>query len=392
MARIKRAALIVLDGVGAGWQHDAEKYGDVGANTLGHVVEKMRPEIPNLTELGLLAAAGIHPADEDEPIGCYGVMEEKGAGKDTTTGHWEIAGLTLDKPFPTYPNGFPEDVMKAIEEETGFEMIGNKPASGTEIIQELGDEHYVTGKLIVYTSADSVFQIAAHEDVIPPQELYYICRTARRLLKGEHAVGRVIARPFVGSSGNYTRTANRRDFSVDPFGDTMLDVVKRAHMDVISIGKIEDIFNHRGITFSDHAAGNDACIVATLKALRKPGWKGLCFVNLVDTDALYGHRRDADGFAESLEAFDSYIPDIMKGLGDDGIMMITADHGCDPTYKGTDHTREQVPLLVWGLGIEEGMDLGVRTTFADVAKTTLDMLGIDNSLDGTSFYPDIRVD
>ena len=388
--KIRRVLNIVLDACGCGNAPDAAQYGDEGANTLLHVIETKHPDIPNLMELGLGNVLGFKNADV--PVGCYGRMTEKAVGKDTTSGHWEIAGLTLKKPFPTYPNGFPPEVIEAFERETGMQVIGNKPASGTEIIQELGDEHYVTGKLIVYTSADSVFQIAAHEDVIPPQELYYICRTARRLLKGEHAVGRVIARPFVGSSGHYTRTANRRDFSVDPFGDTMLDVVKRAHMDVISIGKIEDIFNHRGITSSDHAAGNDACIVATLKALKKPSWKGLCFVNLVDTDALYGHRRDVDGFAESLEAFDSYIPDIMKGLGDDGILMITADHGCDPTYKGTDHTREQVPLLVWGLGIEEGMDLGVRSTFADVAKTTLDMLGIENTLDGTSFYPDIKVD
>lgn len=389
MSEIKRVLNIVLDGCGVGNAPDAAKYGDEGANTLKHVIEKKNPDIPNLMELGLGKILGLK--DAEDPVACYGVMQEKAAGKDTTSGHWEIAGLTLEKPFPTYPNGFPQEVIDEFERETGMQVIGNFPASGTQIIKDLGDEHYVTGKLIVYTSADSVFQIAAHEDVVPPQELYYICRQARRILKGEHCVGRVIARPFVGSSGSYERTGNRRDFSVDPFGDTMLDVIKKNHMDVMSVGKIDDIFNHRGITVSDHAAGNDACIVSTLKTMKKPGWKGMCFVNLVDTDALYGHRRDVDGFAESLEAFDSYIPDLMSSLGEDGVMMITADHGCDPTFKGTDHTREQVPLLVWGLGIDEGVNLGTRTSFADVAKTTLDMLGIENKLDGTSFYPQIKL-
>ena len=389
MSEIKRVLNIVLDGCGVGNAPDAAKYGDEGANTLKHVIEKKNPDIPNLMELGLGKILGLK--DAEDPVACYGVMQEKAAGKDTTSGHWEIAGLTLEKPFPTYPNGFPQEVIDEFERETGMQVIGNFPASGTQIIKDLGDEHYVTGKLIVYTSADSVFQIAAHEDVVPPQELYYICRQARRILKGEHCVGRVIARPFVGSSGSYERTGNRRDFSVDPFGDTMLDVIKKNHMDVMSVGKIDDIFNHRGITVSDHAAGNDACIVSTLKTMKKPGWKGMCFVNLVDTDALYGHRRDVDGFAESLEAFDSYIPDLMSSLGEDGVMMITADHGCDPTFKGTDHTREQVPLLVWGLGIDEGVNLGTRTSFADVAKTTLDMLGIENTLDGTSFYPQIKL-
>ena len=389
MQKIKRVLNIVLDGCGVGCAPDAAKYGDEGSNTLLHVIEKKNPDIPNLMELGLGKILGLK--DAEDPVACYGRMTEQSAGKDTTSGHWEIAGLTVNKPFPTYPNGFPAELMEEIERETGMQFIGNYPASGTEIIKELGNEHYATGKLIVYTSADSVFQIAAHEDVIPPQELYYICRTARRVLKGEHAVGRVIARPFVGDPGSYTRTGNRRDFSLEPTGDTMLDVIKRAHQDVMSVGKIDDIFAHRSITVSDHASGNDDCIVSTLKVLKKPNWKGLCFVNLVDTDALYGHRRDVDGFAESLEAFDSYIPDIMKALGDDGVMMITADHGCDPTFKGTDHTREEVPLLVWGLGIDEGVDLGSRTTFADVAKTTLDMLGIENTLDGTSFYNKIKL-
>lgn len=380
--------MIVMDGCGVGSAPDAQKYGDVGANTLKHVWETKHPDIPNLMELGLGRILGVDDGD-DEPVGCYGRMREKAAGKDTTTGHWELAGLTLQKPFPTYPNGFPAELIEKFTKETGMDVIGNRAASGTEIIRELGNEHYVTGKLIVYTSADSVFQIAAHEDVVPVQELYHICRTARRLLKDENCVGRVIARPFVGSAGNYVRTANRRDFSVDPFGDTMLDVLKRNHMDVIGVGKIEDIFNHRGLTQSDHASGNDACIASTLNFLKKD-WRGMMFVNLVDTDQLYGHRNDVDGFAESLEAFDSYIPEILGRLGNDGMLMLTSDHGCDPTFPGTDHTREEVPLMVWGLGLNEGIDLGTRTSFADAGKTILDALGVENTLDGTSFFEDIR--
>lgn len=386
MKKIRRAVTVVLDGCGVGSAPDASKYGDVGSNTLKHVWDLKHPDIPNLIELGLGRILGI---DDEEPVGCFGRMTEKSAGKDTTTGHWEIAGLTLKKPFPTYPNGFPEELIKKFEEETGLGVIGNRPASGTQIIQELGDEHYVTGKLIVYTSADSVFQIAAHEDVVPVSELYHICRIARRLLKDENCVGRVIARPFIGSAGHYVRTGNRRDFFVDPFGDTMLDVLKRSHMDVIGVGKIEDIFNHRGLTQSDHAAGKDACIASMLNFMKKD-WRGLMFVNLVDTDALYGHRNDVDGFAECLEAFDSYIPEVLGRLGDDGMLLLTADHGCDPTYPGTDHTREQVPLMVYGLGLNEGVDLGTRETFADLGKTVLDAFDIENDLDGTSFFPLLR--
>ena len=393
MRRMKRAVVIVLDGTGAGWQHDANKYGDKGANTLGHVLEKADPELPNLTELGLRKIVGMHPAEEDEPVGCYGTMLEKAAGKDTTTGHWEIAGLTLEKPFPTYPNGFPEEVIAAFENETGLGVIGNKPASGTAIIEELGEEHLRTGKLIVYTSADSVFQIAAHEAIIPPTELWHICRTARRLLKDEHNVGRVIARPFIGEPGAFVRTGNRRDFSVDPTGKTMLDVVKAEGMSVLGVGKIEDIFNHRGLTQSNHAVGNEACTDATIQYLKNTHWKGLLFANLVDTDQLYGHRRDVEGFAKALADFDRRLPEILKLLGEDGMLIITADHGCDPTFtQHTDHTRERVPLLVWGLGLQEGVDLGQRTSFADVSATVLEALGIRTRLDGTSFYKDIALD
>ena len=392
MKKMKRVAVIVLDGCGAGWQHDAAQYGDEGANTLKHVLEQMKPDLPNLTDLGLMKIMGMQPEDADDPIGCYGTMTEQAAGKDTTTGHWEIAGLTLHKPFPTYPNGFPPEVIEAFERETGMGTLGNKVASGTEIIKELGAEHLRTGKLIIYTSADSVFQIAAHEAVLPPMELWHVCRIARRLLKGEHNVGRVIARPFEGNVGAFVRTANRRDFSVDPLGRTMLDAAKDAGMDTLGVGKIEDIFNHRGLTQSNHAAGNPACIDATIEFLKKDRWKGILFTNLVDTDMLFGHRRDVAGFARSLEEFDKKLPEIMRLLGEDGMLIITADHGCDPAYtKHTDHTRERVPLLVWGLGLQEGVDLGERTTFADISATALEALGIPEKLDGTSFYRDIAL-
>ncbi|MBR6220676.1 MAG: phosphopentomutase [Clostridia bacterium] len=389
---MKRVVVIVLDGAGAGWQPDAAKYGDEGANTLKHVIEQANPSIPNLEELGIRHLLGLQGIGADDPIGCYGTMLEQAAGKDTTTGHWEIAGLTLHNPFPTYPNGFPPEVIQAFEEETGMGVIGNKVASGTEIIKELGAEHLRTGKLIVYTSADSVFQVAAHEAVLPAMELWHVCRIARRILKGEHNVGRVIARPFEGNVGEFVRTANRRDFSVDPTGRTMLDAVKSAGYDVLGVGKIEDIFNHRGLTQSNHAAGNPACIDATIEYLKKDRWRGLMFVNLVDTDMLFGHRRDVPGFARSLEEFDKRLPEIMRLLGEDGLLILTADHGCDPSYTAhTDHTRERVPLMAWGLGVEEGVNLGERHTFADISATVLEALGVSEKLDGTSFYRDIAL-
>ena len=386
MKKMRRVVLIVLDACGIGELPDAAKYGDVGANTLGHVVEKMKPELPNMSSLGLGNIGGWKDYMDEEPIGCYGKMAEQAPGKDTTIGHWEMAGLIMDKPFPTYPHGFPKEVIDQFEEETGMQVIGNKPASGTQIIEELGPEHIQTGKLIVYTSADSVFQIAAHEGIIPPMDLWHICRQARRILTGENAVARVIARPFVGVPGAFERTANRRDFSVDPMGDTMLDVLKSAGKDVIGVGKIEDIFNHRGLTRKDHAAGNPACIDSTIEFLKKDYWSGLLFTNLVDTDMLYGHRNDPEGFARALEEFDRRLIEIIRLLKEDDLLIITADHGCDPCDVSTDHTREYVPLMVWGLGVNEGVNLGVRKTFADVAKTTLEALGVPNTLPGTSFY------
>lgn len=386
MKKMKRIALFVLDGAGIGALPDAAQYGDEQANTLLHTYQKTQPAWENLLSLGLGSICREWPDAYDDPIACYGRMAERSVGKDTTSGHWELAGLPLRKPFPTYPNGFPPEVIRAFEEAVGMEVIGNKPASGTAIIEELGPEHIRTGKLIVYTSADSVFQIAAHEAIIPPTELWHICRVARQVLVGEHAVGRVIARPFIGNPGSFVRTANRKDFSIDPIGDTMLDVLKAEGYDVIGIGKIEDIFNHRGLTQSNHTSGNADCIEAALELLKKDYWNGLLFVNLVDTDMLYGHRRDVKGFADAIEDFDSSLGQIIQTLDEDSLLMIVADHGCDPTHVGTDHTREYAPLLVWGLGIEEGVNLGTRGSFADVSATILEALGAKRTLEGKSFY------
>lgn len=383
--KTKRVCLIILDSLGIGNAPDAAKYGDQGSNTLKSVMDT-KPEIPNLIELGLLNAANL-PGKIEDPLGCYGRLTEISPGKDTTTGHWELAGLKLDKPFPLYPDGFPPELIREFEEATGLEVIGNVAASGTEIIEELGPEHLRTGKPIVYTSADSVFQIAAHEGIIPPAELWHICRIARRLLVKDHAVGRVIARPFIGNPGSFERTGNRRDFSLDPTGKTMLDVIKDSGRDVRGVGKIEDIFNHRGLTHSNHAAGNDACVDALVADLKQERWKGLLFANLVDSDSLYGHRRDSKGYGKCLEDFDARLPEIMRLLGSDGLLMIAADHGCDPNYKGTDHTREQVPVLCWGLPLKEGVDIGERESFADLAATIMDALGIKEKLSGTSFLP-----
>lgn len=383
---IRKAVVLVIDGFGVGALPDAQAYGDAGANTCAHVVSQCAPALSNLREMGLWQAAGIGHAEE-EPIACYGRMAEVSAGKDTTTGHWEIAGLPVHKPFPTYPNGFPPEIIEAFERETGMETIGNIPASGTAIIEELGPEHLRTGKLIVYTSADSVFQIAAHEALLPPTELWHICRIARRLLTGEHAVARVIARPFVGDPGAFVRTGNRRDFSVDPFGPTMLDVLRSAGIRTLGVGKIEDIFNHKGLSESVHPSGNGACLDALCEALRNPDWRGLAFVNLVDTDMSFGHRRDPQGYANCLQAIDDRIPEIMRLIGEDGLLCIVSDHGCDPTYPGSDHTREYTPLLMWGLGIREGVDLGTRSSFADVSATLLEAFGVKNPLAGQSFWP-----
>ena len=381
---MKRVFLTVLDGVGVGYLPDADKYGDAGASTIAHVVAKCHPSLPNMAKLGLgqIPTSG-YPADPNA-VGAYGRAMEKSAGKDTTTGHWEISGLRLDKPFPTFPHGFPAAFMAKYEAAIGHGTLGNKPASGTAILDELGAEHLATGKPIVYTSADSVFQIACHESLYPCEKLYEFCETARAMLQGELGVGRVIARPFVGEPGHFTRTPRRRDFSLPPIGETLLDKVKAAGMASLGVGKIEDIFDHRGLTGSNHAAGNPACIEAWLDYMRQD-FTGLCFTNLVDYDMAYGHRNDPEGFAAALEYFDQKLPEIQSLMKNEDLLIITADHGCDPTFPGTDHTREHIPLLVWHRGMTKAVDLGTRTTYADIAATCAQWLGLPDRFDATSF-------
>ena len=385
----KKAILIVLDSVGCGALPDAVSYGDAGADTLGHIISTCHPHIPNMMEMGLGHIDGVSfPPAPGEAKGCFGKMKEVSAGKDTTTGHWEISGVQLARPFPTFPNGFPQDFLDAFEKAVGRGTIGNKPASGTAILDELGEEHIATGKLIVYTSADSVFQIAANEAVVPLEELYRYCEIAREMLKGELEVGRVIARPFVGEkAGAFTRTGGRRDYSAVPPA-TMCDLLTAQGKTVYAVGKIEDIFCMRGITKSNHAAGNPACMEAAFAAM-KEDFDGLLFVNLVDFDMAYGHRRDVNGYARALEAFDAQIPAIKALMGEDDLLILTADHGCDPCHTGTDHTREHVPVLVWGKKAKTGVNLGVRDTYADLSATVLDFFGVANTLKGTSMLPEI---
>ncbi|HHW56876.1 MAG TPA: phosphopentomutase [Clostridia bacterium] len=386
---LKKVILIVLDSVGVGELPDAYKFGDEGTNTLGHVVEKTSIELPNMWKLGLGNIIPLKTVSSNpNPIGAYGKMAEKSAGKDTTTGHWEIAGLIVEKPFPTYPNGFPPDIIEEFERRIGRRVLGNKPASGTEIIKELGEEHVETGYPIVYTSADSVFQIAAHEEVIPVGELYKMCEIAREILKGDHAVGRVIARPFIGISGNFVRTGNRRDFSLKPFESTVLDMLKQAGYEVYAIGKIEDIFAGQGITNKNHTTNNDEGITATIEAMNIVKI-GLIFTNLVDFDMIYGHRNDVEGYAKALKHFDNRLPEIMGKLTEEDLLIITADHGCDPTTPGTDHTREYVPLLVYSPLMKEGVNLGVRSTYSDVAATIAEIFNIGPTKNGTSFLKEL---
>lgn len=382
----KRVIVIVLDSVGIGELPDAHAYGDQGSNTLGNIARSRGGLcLPHLASLGLgkvVPVVGVPPVDR--AAGAFGRMAAKAAGKDTTSGHWELAGLILDRPFPVYPNGFPPEIIREFEARSGLFTLGNKPASGTEIIAELGEEHLRTGFPIVYTSADSVFQIAAHEEVIPPPELYRLCRIARDILTGEHAVGRVIARPFVGRPGNFTRTANRHDFSLAPPGLTVLDLVSQAGLPVIGIGKINDIFAGQGVTESIPTKNNRDGIAKTIAVLEKGG-SGFVFVNLVDFDSQYGHRNDVAGYAAALEEFDRSLPALLAALTPDDVLMITADHGCDPTTPSTDHSREYVPLLVYGQTVKENIDLGTRASFADVGATVADLLGVRPPSGGESF-------
>ncbi len=378
----KRVFLIVLDSVGIGEMPDAASFNSLGANTMKACAASPSFSMPNMTDMGLFNIDGMDYRDGVAgPSAAYGRLAESSMGKDTTIGHWEIAGVISPTPLPTYPEGFPDEVLDEFKKQTGRGVLCNKPYSGTAVINEYGDEHVKTGDLIVYTSADSVFQIAAHEGVVPVEKLYEYCRIARKILTGKHAVGRVIARPFIGSDRNYTRTGNRHDFSLEPTGTTMLDILKDAGKDVISVGKINDIFAGRGITeYVYTPSGNDEGIERTLEYLDKD-FDGLCFVNLVDYDMLYGHRNDVEGYAKALTHFDTRLPEITAKLRSDDILMITADHGCDPSTPSTDHDREYVPLILYGKSITP-KNLGTRKTFADIAKTTLDYLGVAGDIPG----------
>lgn len=383
----ERVVLITLDGVGVGALPDAGRYGDEGANTLLHVARACKGlELPNLARLGLgniLALPGVDPVAV--PAASFGRMAERSAGKDTTTGHWEIAGVIQDEPLPTCPSGFPREIIDAFTRETGLEPLGNCADSGTEILRRLGEEHLRSGRPIIYTSADSVFQVAAHEGVIPVEELYRLCRIARRILD-PYRIGRVIARPFEGScADDFRRTARRHDFSLPPTAPTILDALCEGGLKVSAVGKISDIFAGRGISEAVYTQNNADGMAKTLQALDGVD-KGLVFTNLVDFDMLYGHRLDAEGFGKALQAFDRWLPRLLAALGERDTLIITADHGCDPTTAGTDHSREYVPLLSWRRSVWPGLDLGVRESFGDVAATVAELLGVPWT-SGASFAP-----
>ena len=385
----KRAILIVLDSVGIGEAKDAAAFGDVNVNTLAACATSPELKIPNLLKAGLGNIDGVSCLPTtDTPVGAVARLTEQSMGKDTTIGHWEIAGIVSPNPLPTYPEGFPEEVLEPFRQATGRGILANAPWSGTAVIQEFGDEHVRTGDLIVYTSADSVFQIAAHEEVVPLEQLYEYCRIARRQLQGKHGVGRVIARPFVGESGAYKRTSNRHDYSLEPPKATLLDAIKAGGMDSIGVGKIYDIFAGKGTTEHVYNKSNTDGMNHTMNYAGKD-FRGLCFVNLVDFDMLYGHRRDIDGYAKALTEFDAWLGDFMDKLGDDDLVMITADHGCDPAYEATtDHTREYVPLVVLGRKVRP-VNLGTRTSFADIAATVADLLDVELDTPGKSFAAEI---
>jgi len=388
----KRATIIVLDSCGIGSLPDAIEFGDISARTIGHVFHYRGLNIPNMRTLGIGNIMDSRLPRVFFPKAAYGRAKELTKAKDTTSGHWEMAGFPMEVPFRTYPNGFPKEVMDEFEKRIGRGALGNEVASGTEIIQRLGDEHVATGKPIVYTSADSVFQIAAHEDVIPLEQLYHFCELAREMLVGDNLVGRVIARPFVGGNGVYTRTENRRDYALEPMQDTILDGLVKKGMDVVGIGKIEDIFAHRGITTVDHTKNNHDGIEATIRFL-KDGRGDFIFTNLVDFDMLYGHRNDPEGYGAALDYFDSKLPEIMAAMTDEDMLIITADHGCDPTYPGTDHTREYIPVLAF-IGkpdkTNKGADLGTLDSFADIGATVYEYLTGESWRCGKSFLEKLK--
>ncbi len=389
--KVPRVIIIVLDGVGCGELPDADRFNDCGSNTLKNLAQAVGGlNLPNLTRLGLgnvIEIAGV-PAQRN-PQAAFGMMAEKSAGKDSTTGHWEIAGVITVEPFPVFPNGFPLELICEFERRINRRVLGNVAASGTEIINRLGEEHLRTGSPIVYTSADSVFQIAAHVDVIPVEELYRYARIARELLTGPYRVARVIARPFAGRPGGFYRTPQRRDFSCPPPQPTLLDKVQVAGMEVVAIGKIDELFASRGITRSFHSVHNSDCAEYTLQIIGE-SFAGLVFVNLVQFDMDWGHRNDPGGFAHGLEEFDHMLKEIISQLKEDDILFITADHGCDPTTSSTDHSREYVPLLVYGSMVRSGVNLGVRETFADLGQTAAEYLGVEPLAAGTSFLREIK--
>ncbi len=370
----KRVFIIVLDSCGCGEMPDSYLWHDEGSNTLGAIRKDEHFDCPNLVNLGLFNIEGVGGGVSD-PQGSFARLKETSMGKDTTIGHWEIAGIISPKPLPTYPNGFPEDVIEEFEKRTGRKVLCNKPYSGTEVIKDYGEEHVKTGALIVYTSADSVFQIAAHEDVVPVPELYRYCQIARDMLQGEHCVGRVIARPFTGE-WPFTRTSNRHDYSLIPPHTTMLDVLKKHNLATISVGKIYDIFAGKSVSESNRTTSNANGMEVTLD-IQKRDFEGLCFVNLVDFDMKYGHRNDIVGYASAMTEFDRYLGEFLKNMRADDMLIITADHGCDPSTPSTDHSREYVPMIVCGDGIKAGVDLGTRSTFADISATVLEYLGVD---------------
>lgn len=381
---MKRVFLVVLDSFGIGELPDAAKFGDTGANTLRSVMDSSAFSVPTLARMGLFHAAGCADDAAPAPIAAYGKCAERSAGKDTTIGHFELCGIVSEHPLPTYPHGFPSEILEEFSRQTGRGVLCNAPFSGTAVIEKYGREHEETGKLIIYTSADSVFQIAAHEDVVPPEQLYEYCRIARRILTGKHAVGRVIARPFVGRQGAYVRTDRRRDFSIEPPAPTLLDAVSAAGLDSIAVGKISDIFCGKGITESIPTHGNDEGMAA-LAALVRRDFSGLAFVNLVDFDMLYGHRRDTDGYARALSAFDAFLGDLLPQLGEEDLLIVTADHGCDPNFlRSTDHTREYIPVLAYGKSIPP-RHIGTRDSFADVGASVAAALGIPYNGAGSSF-------
>ena len=386
----RRVFLIVLDSLGIGASPDADYFGDVGADTFGSCVRNGNLKVPNLEKLGMFNIEGtsFKKASRHTVIGNYGKLQPKSMGKDTTVGHWEIAGVVSPKPLPTYPKGFPKDLIVAFEVATGRGTLCNKPYSGTEVLRDYGVEHVLTGRYIVYTSADSVFQIAAHEKVIPLEELYEACEKARELLVGNHAVGRVIARPFVGTYPDFTRTVNRHDYSLKPPRETILDCLQKNNLSTIGVGKIYDIFAGVGISESYPNEGNEKNMRRTIE-LAKQDFSGLCFVNLVDFDMTYGHRNNIEGYVNALNEVDVQIGQLMKGLREEDLLIFTADHGCDPGFPGTDHTREDVPCLCYGKNLEKGVNLGTRESFADIAQTIGDYLEVEYQGDGQSFYGDM---